>query len=69
MRVILAVTALALLLAACSESKKDIKDSVFAPQVKAMEKARSVENTLQQGAEKNRDAIESSERPGEPEQR
>lgn len=69
MRIILAVTALAMLLTACGEQKKDVKDTVFAPQVKALEKARSVENTLKQGAEKNREAIESSEKPGEPEQR
>ena len=57
------------LLAACGEQKKDVKDTVFAPQVKALEKARSVENTLRQGAEKNREAIESSEKPSEPEQK
>jgi hypothetical protein len=61
--------ALAMLLASCSEQKKDVKDTVFAPQVKALEKARAVEKTLQQGAEKEREAIESSEKPGEPEQR
>jgi hypothetical protein len=33
------------------------------------DKARAVENTLRQGAEKNREAIESSEKPGEPEQK
>jgi 6-phosphogluconolactonase/glucosamine-6-phosphate isomerase/deaminase len=69
MRDILIVTALAVLLVACGEQKKDVKDTVFAPQVKALEKARAVENTLQQGAEKNREAIESSENPGEPEQK
>ena len=69
MRIILAVTALAMLLAACSEQKKDIKDTVFAPQVKAMEKARSVENTLKQGEEKNREALELSEKPIPPVQR
>jgi len=57
------------LLAACSDQKKDIKDTVFAPQVKALEKARSVENTLQQGTEKNREALESSEKSGTTEQR
>jgi len=69
MRIILAMTALAMLLAACSDQKKDIKDTVFAPQVKALEKARSVENTLKQGAEKNREALELSEKPTPPEQR
>ncbi len=56
------------LLFACGE-KKDIKDTVFAPQVKALEKARSVENTLKQGEEKNREALESSEKSGTTEQR
>ncbi len=56
------------LLSACGE-KKDIKDTVFAPQVKALEKARSVENTLKQGEEKNREALELSEKPTPPEQR
>ncbi|MEK9133389.1 MAG: hypothetical protein AAB333_00870 [Pseudomonadota bacterium] len=69
MRIILAVTALAMLLAACSEQKKDIKDTVFAPQVKALEKARSVENTLKQGEEKNREVLELSEKTTPPEQR
>lgn len=69
MRIILAVTALAMSLVACSEQKKDIKDTVFAPQIKALEKARSVENTLKQGEEKNREALELSEKPTAPEQR
>jgi PBP1b-binding outer membrane lipoprotein LpoB len=69
MRIILAVMALAMLLAACSEPKKDIKDTIFAPQVKALEKARSVENTLRQGEQKNREALELSEKPAPPEQR
>ena len=69
MRLLLSVMALAMVLAACGEQKKDAKDTVFAPQVKALEKARSVENTLKQGEEKNREAIESSEKPSEPEQK
>ena len=69
MRTILIVTALAMLLAACGEQKKDVKDTVFAPQVKALEKARAVEKTVMQSAEKEREAIESSEKPGEPEQK
>jgi len=68
MRAIYVVMALALLLAACDEQKKDVKDTVFAPQVKALDKARAVENTLKQGAEKERAAIESSEKSGAPEQ-
>ena len=57
------------LLAACGEQKKDVKDTVFAPQIKALEKARSVENTLKQGEEKNREALELSEKTTPPEQR
>ena len=63
MRVIFAVMASAILLAACGEQKKEVKDTVFAPQVKALEKARSVEGTLKQGADKNREALKDSENP------
>jgi len=69
MRMILIVTALTMMLAACSEQKKDVKDTVFGSQAQMKDKARAVENTLRQGAEKNREAIESSEKPGEPEQK
>ena len=69
MRAIYVAMALTLLLAACGEPKRDVKDTVFAPQVKALEKARAVENTLQQGAEKERAAIESSEKSEAPEQK
>ncbi|MDO8598333.1 MAG: hypothetical protein Q7R45_17120 [Sulfuricaulis sp.] len=57
------------LLASCSEQKRDVKETVFAPQVKALEKARSVENTLKQGEEKNRKALELSEKSTPLEQR
>ncbi len=63
MRVIIAVMALVILLAACDEQKKDVKDTVFAPQVKALEKARGVEDTLKQGEEKNREVVKDSENP------
>jgi len=66
---ILIVTALAMMLAACSEQKKDVKDTVFGSQVQMKDKARAVESTLRQGAEKEREAIESSEKSGEPEQK
>lgn len=69
MRMILIVTVLAMLLASCGEQKKDVKDTVFGSQVQMKDKARAVENTLRQGAEKNREAIESSEKPSAPEQR
>lgn len=69
MRIFLAVMAMMALLAACEGQKKDIKDTVFGSQVQMKDKARAVENTLRQGAEKEREAIESSEKPGAPEQR
>ena len=69
MRAIYVVMALAPLLAACDEQKKDVKDTVFAPQVKALEKARAVENTLKQGAEKESRVIESSENSESPDQK
>jgi len=69
MRIFLAVIALMTLLAACDGQKKDVKDTVFGSQIQMKDKARAVENTLRQGAEKNREAIESSEKPSEPEQK
>ena len=69
MRIFLAVMALMTLLAACDGQKKDVKDTVFGSQLQMKDKARAVENILRQGNEKNREAIESSEKPGEPEQK
>jgi ABC-type lipoprotein release transport system permease subunit len=69
MRIFLTVMALMTLLAACDGQKKDVKDTVFGSQVQMKNKARAVENTLRQGADKEREAIESSEKPGEPEQK
>jgi hypothetical protein len=69
MRIFHAVMALTLLLAACDGQKKDVKDTVFGSQIQMKDKARAVENTLQQGTEKNREAIESSEKSSEPEQK
>ena len=65
MRIFLAVMAMMALLAACDGQKKDVKDTVFGSQVQMKDKARAVENTLRQGAEKEREAIESSEKSGE----
>ncbi|MDO8706425.1 MAG: hypothetical protein Q7J84_15910 [Sulfuricaulis sp.] len=61
MRAILAMVVVVVTLAACSEQKKDVKDTVFAPQFKAVEKARSVEDKLEQGMEKNRAALKEPE--------
>jgi len=52
------------LLVACGE-KKEIKDTVFAPAVQAMDKARAVEDKLKQGVEKNREALKASEQDAE----
>lgn len=67
MRMTIALIAVTII-AACGE-KKEIKDTVFAPQFKAVEKARAVEDTLKQGAEKNQQILESSDRSGAPEQK
>ena len=61
MRMMIIALVAAALLVACGGQKKDVKETVFAPQAKALEKARSVEGTLKQGAEKERKEIESSE--------
>jgi hypothetical protein len=53
------------MLVACGEQKKDVKDTMFAPQVEALDKARAVEDTLKQGEQKKRAAIEASESPGQ----
>ena len=60
MRMMIIALVAAALLVACGGQKKDVKETVFAPQVKALEKARSVEGTLKQGAEKERKEMESS---------
>ncbi len=62
---IMVVTAI-LMLAACGEQKQDVKDTVFAPQMEALDKARAVRDTLKQGEQKTRAAIEASETPGTP---
>ncbi len=67
MRTVLVMIAAAMFVA-CGEQKRDVKDTVFAPQMKAMEKARAVEEKLKQGAEKNREAVELSEKATPPEQ-
>lgn len=67
MRMTIALIAVTMI-AGCGE-KKEIKDTVFAPQFKAMEKARAVEETLRQGAEKNQQIMESSDKSSTPEQK
>lgn len=65
MQTVIAVVTAALLLTACGEQKQDVKDTVFAPQVEALEKARAVRDTFKQGEEKKRAAIEAAESPGQ----
>jgi hypothetical protein len=60
----LVFVAIAVPLAACGEKK--VEKTVFDPQVQALKKAREVEATLQAGAEKTREAVESS--TGSPQQ-
>lgn len=59
MHKILVVLAAATLFTACEEPKHDAKDTVFTPQVKALEKARAVEDMVQQNAERTRAAVDS----------
>jgi hypothetical protein len=65
MRIVIAGVITALLLAACGEQKKDVKDTVFAPQVEVLDKARAVQDRLKQGEQKKREVIEASERLGQ----
>ncbi len=60
MRTFLALMFLAVAVSACGE-KKDVQDTVFAPVVQAKDKARAVEDKLQEGAEKNREVLKASE--------
>ena len=63
MRIVLAILVAVLSLTACSEQKRDVKDTVFAPQVKALEKARAVEGKVQEGAQQTRDAVNAQDNP------
>jgi hypothetical protein len=61
MRIVLVGIALTALLVACGEQKKDVKDTVFAPQIEAKEKARAVEDKLKAAAEKNAEPYQKQE--------
>lgn len=63
MRMIPVIFLLAVALSACGE-KKDVKETVFAPALQAKDKARAVEDKLKEGAEKNREAVKTSEQGG-----
>jgi hypothetical protein len=43
------------------EPPPDVEDTVFADQVKALEKGKSVEDTVEEQARKQREAIEAAE--------
>jgi hypothetical protein len=60
MRNLVLLLVLFLGVAACSESKPPEK-TVFDTQVQALKKARAVESKVQEGADKQREAIEQSE--------
>ena len=60
MRRILMMLAAMVIFAGCEEQKHDVHNTVFAPQVKALEKARAVEDTVKQGAEKTRSAADAA---------
>jgi hypothetical protein len=64
MRTVLMIVVAVLSLTACDEQKRDVKDTVFAPQIKALEKARAVEGKVQEGAQKTRAAVSASENQG-----
>ncbi len=65
MRIVLMVVFALGLVVACSAEKRDVKDTVFAPQVRALEKARAVEDQLKKAEQRNRDAVEQAIDPGE----
>lgn len=64
MRIISAVMLATLALTAACGEKKDVKETVFGSQVQMKDKARAVEDRLREGADKNRDAIKTSEQGG-----
>ncbi len=68
MRMIPVIFLLAVALYACGE-KPEVKDTVFAPALQAKDKARAVEDKLKEGAEKNREALKTSEQGGSADQR
>ncbi len=57
-RILMALAAMGLLVS-CEEKKHDVHNTVFSPQIKALEKARAVEDTVKQSAEKSRAVVES----------
>jgi len=62
-RLYIACLAIVMVIAACSEREPppDVEDTVFADQVKALEKGKSVESVVEEQARKQREAIEAAE--------
>jgi hypothetical protein len=63
MRTVLAFLIAVLSLTACSEQKREARDTVFSTQVRALEKARTVEGKVQEGAQMTRDAVNAQDNP------
>lgn len=66
MRNILILLAATILYTGCEAQNPEGQDTVFDPQVKALEKARAVEETVQQNADRTREAVESIGQEGHP---
>ena len=62
-RLYIACLAVVMAIAACAERDPPpaVEDTVFADQVKALEKAKSVEGIVEEQARKQREAIEAAE--------
>jgi hypothetical protein len=62
-RLYIACLAMVMVIAACAEREPppDVEDTVFADQVKALEKGKSVEGVVEEQARKQREAIEAAE--------
>jgi phosphosulfolactate phosphohydrolase-like enzyme len=62
-RLYIACMAVVMVIAACAEREPPsaVEDTVFADQVKALEKGKSVEGIVEEQARKQREAIEAAE--------
>ena len=61
MRNIAIALAATALMVACGEDKREIKDTVFDAQVQALERARRTQETVKEGEQKKRQALEAVE--------
>ena len=62
-RLYIACLGIVMVIAACAEREPPppVEETVFADQVKALEKGKSVEDTVEEQARKQREAIEAAE--------